>query len=150
MRPYINNEYHNYYEFIYQLKKEAYQKYVEANFGIWDELKQRAYFEQFINTNKNNTYIIQLNGQDIGFYNGELINNDVYEIGNICIKKEYQGRGIGTQILKDILEKYQDKNIKLQYFKQNKVGDLYKRLGFTPYGETDYHYQLIKPKNIQK
>ena len=29
-------------------------------------------------------------------------NDGSYEIGNICIIPEYQGRGIGTQVLKDI------------------------------------------------
>lgn len=28
MRPYINNKYHNYYDFIYQVKENTYKKYV--------------------------------------------------------------------------------------------------------------------------
>ena len=39
-----------------------------------------------------------------------------YEIGNICIIPEYQGRGIGTKILKDIIKQNMERNIKLQYF----------------------------------
>ena len=34
MRPYIDNEYHDYKEFIYQTKKEAYKKYVEDVLGL--------------------------------------------------------------------------------------------------------------------
>ena len=33
LRPYINNEYHNYYDFVYQVKKDAYKKYVEECMG---------------------------------------------------------------------------------------------------------------------
>lgn len=135
----------NDYDFIYKLKKNAYIKYVEEIWG-WDEDKQKEYFKNFIETYKNNTYLIKLNDEVIGFYNDEFLENGDYEIGNICIVEEYQGKGIGTQILKDILEKNKDKNIHIQYFKQNPVGNLYTRLGFKANGETKTHYQMIKRK----
>lgn len=69
-----------------------------------------------------------------------------YEIGNICIIPEYQGRGIGTQVLKDIIELHKNQDLHIQYFKQNPVGKLYEKLGFVPDGETEFHYQMIKPK----
>jgi len=133
------------YDFIYNLKKNAYMKYVDEIWG-WNEENQKEYFKKFIDTYKNNIYIIQINGIDIGFYNDEILKNGDYEVGNICIIPEYQGKGIGTKILKDILEINKDKNIHIQYFKQNPVGNLYARLGFIPNGETDYHYQMIKRK----
>lgn len=146
MRPYIDNEYHNYKEFIYQTKKDAYLKYVEHYWGSWNEEEQRKFFENFINQVKDDIYIIQLNGKDIGFYNGLTLEDGNYEIGNICIIEEYQGKGIGTQVLKDIMELHKDQDLHIQYFKINPVGKLYERLGFTPNGETDYHYQMIKHK----
>lgn len=146
LRSFIDNEYHNYYEFVYQCKKNAYKKYVTLNWGEWDEDVQRELFKNFIDKNKKNIDIIQLNGVDIGFYNGVVLDDGSYEIGNICIISEYQNRGIGTQVLMDILEKYQDRDIKLQYFKQSKVGVLYKKLGFVPNGESEFHYQMIKQK----
>ncbi len=146
MRPYIENQYHNYKEFVYQTKKEAYQKYVEEYFGTWNEEEQRNYFEDFINTVKKDAYIIQLNGKDIGFYNGKTLEDGSYEIGNVCIISEYQGKGIGTQVLKDILQLHKNQDIHIQYFKQNPVGKLYKELGFIPNGKTKYHYKMIKRK----
>ena len=131
------------YDFIYELKKKAYIKYVEEIWG-WDEDKQKEYFKNFIDTYKKNIYLIKLNDEVIGFYNDEFLENGDYEIGNICIIPEYQGMGIGTKILKDILKEYEDTNILLQYFKQNKVGNLYTKLGFIQNGETNYHYQMIK------
>ena len=83
-----------------------------------------------------------MNGCDIGFYN-DVILEDKYEIGNICILPECQNRGIGTEILKELLEKNADKIITLQYFKSNPVGRLYERLGFKVVGETSYHYQML-------
>ena len=99
-----------------------------------------------MNSVKNNAYIIIYENKKIGFYNGEILENGNYEIGNICIIPEYQGKGIGTKILKDKLEEYKDYNIEIQYFKQNPVGNLYKRLGFVQNGEKEFHYVMIKPK----
>ena len=37
----------------------------------------------------------------IGFYNGGVLENGNYEVKNICILPEYQGKGIGTKLLKE-------------------------------------------------
>ena len=134
------------YEFVYDVKKNAYKKYVEECWGAWIEEDQRNYFEKFMAAVKNNAYIIMDGDNRIGFYNGEILENGNYEIGNICIIPEYQGKGIGTKLLKEKLEENKDRDIEIQYFKQNPVGSLYARLGFVPNGETQFHYQMMKPK----
>ncbi len=144
--PYTEDD----YEFVYDVKKNAYKKYVEECWGSWIEEDQRKHFEKFISTVKDNTYIIMDGDKKIGFYNGEILENGNYEVGNICIISEYQGKGIGSKILKDILEENKDKDIEIQYFKQNPVGRLYERLGFVSSGETKFHYQMIKAKTNQK
>ena len=45
------------------------------------EENQQEYFKKFINQVKDDAYIIQLNGKDIGFYNGETLEDGSYEIG---------------------------------------------------------------------
>lgn len=140
-----------YYDFVYEVKKNAYIKYVEECWGQWNEEDQKEYFKKFISTYKNNSYIIKNEDKAIGFYNDEELEDGSYEVGNICIIPEYQGKGIGTDILKTKLEEHKNQDIKIQFFKQNPVGELYKRLGFIPSGETEFHYQMIKPKqNILK
>ena len=134
------------YEFVYEVKKNAYKKYVEECWGNWIEKEQRKYFERFITISKKNAFIIMYEDKKIGFYNGEILENGNYEIGNICIISEFQGNGIGSKILKDKIEENKDRNIEIQYFKQNPVGKLYKKLGFIPNGETEFHYKMIKPK----
>ena len=146
MRPYIDNAYHDYKEFIYQTKKDAYKNYVEEYWGPWNEEDQRRLYDVFIKQEEKNTWIIQLNGKDIGFYNGKTKDDGSYEIGNICIIPEYQNKGIGTQVLKDIIERHKKQDIHIQYFKLNKVEKLYERLGFKQDGETENHYQMIKLK----
>ena len=139
----LRNITENDYDFIYQVKKDAYKKYVEICFGRWDEEQQRKYFKKFIETYKEGAFIIIFDGKDIGFYNGCTVDNK-YEIGNICIIPEYQNIGIGTDILEDVLSENLGKEIIIQYFKQNPVGRLYERLGFKLVGETQFHYQMIK------
>ena len=136
----------NDYEYIYELKKKAYIDYVIANWGTWDENAQREYFKKFVEAYKETMYVITKDNMIIGFYNDDFLENGNYEIGNICIDEKYRGQGIGTKILLDILEKYKNYNIELQYFKQNRVGELYKRLGFVENGETNFHYKMIKFK----
>lgn len=142
VRPYRDSD----YAFVYEVKKSVYQKYVEECWGLWIEENQQKYFEKFISQAKGGAYIIQYANKDIGFYNGETAKTGSYEIGNICIIPEYQGRGIGARILKGVLEKYAGADIGLQYFKQNPVGSLYEKLGFKKCGETNFHYQMVKPK----
>lgn len=150
MRPYIDNEYHNFKEFVYQTKKQAYKKYVEENLGEWDEQVQRSLFDKFINNVSNHTWIIQLNGKNIGFYNGQELEDGKYEIGDICIIPEYRGKGIGTQVLKDILELHKEQDIYIKYFKSNSIKKLCDKLGFILNEETDFHYQMIKESKIIK
>ena len=142
LKPYTDND----YEFVYEVKKNAYKKYVVKCWGAWVEEDQRKHFEKFITNVKDNTFIIMDGNKKIGFYNGEIIENGNYEIGNICLIPEYQGKGIGTKILRDILEENKNKDIEIQYFKQNPVGRLYARLGFVPNGETEFHYLMKKSK----
>ncbi len=66
--------------------------------------------------------------------------NTCGEIHAIYIINEYQGKGIGTKILKDKIEENCNRDIEIQYFKQNPVGSLYTKLGFTLSGETEFHY----------
>lgn len=131
------------YDFVYELKKIVYKKYVEEYFKIWDEDAQKNYFKSFIEKVYDNTYIIQLNGKDIGFYNLEY-KDDYVEIGNICILPKFQNYGIGTFILNKIISENSDKKIKLQYFKSNPVGELYSKLGFKKIGESDFHFHMEK------
>ena len=117
---------------------------MEECWGAWVEDDQRAYFEQFIASVKDNAYIIMVGDKKIGFYNAEVLENGNYEIGNICIVPKYRGKGIGTRILKERLDENKDLDIEIQYFKQNPVGALYERLGFVRSTETQFHYRMLK------
>ena len=82
-----------------------------------------------------------------GFYNGKEIDNNIFEIGNICVKPEYQNKGIGTAILKEIIFDNKGQDIKLQVFKINERAiKLYEKMGFEKIDETQTHYIMMKYK----
>ena len=136
-KKYNNND----YEFIYNLKKDVYKDYVIKYYGEYNDIVQRDMFNKRINDIKDNTYIIYYKGIKVGFYTVKEYER-YREIENICILKDYQGLGIGTKVLKNIINIKKD--IKLQYFKCNPVGDLYRRLGFIYDGENEFHYKMIR------
>ena len=70
------------YQFVYDVKKIVYQKYVELNWGEWNEKKQQEIFIEFINMYKNDIKIIVKDGIDIGFYHCKQIDQDNFEIVN--------------------------------------------------------------------
>ena len=131
------------YDFVYNTKKEVYQKYVKANWGEWNEKQQQEMFTSFIAKYSQDIVIIVKDNQKIGFYHGENLDDHNYEVGNICIIPEFQGNGIGTAILSNIISQHNTQNIHLQFFKQNPVKSLYLRLGFEITEELPYHFKMI-------
>ena len=82
-----------------------------------------------------------------GFYNGKEVENNVFEIGNICVKTEYQNKGIEAAVLKEILFENEGKYIKTQVYKINeKAIKLYEKFGFGKMKETKTHYVMILGK----
>ena len=129
-------------EFVYQTKKDVYKKYVEANWGEWNEEAQREMFKNFITAYGDDIKIIVVGSDRIGFYHGNDDDKGNYELGNICIIPEYQGKGIGTKVLKEILAEHNHQDIYLRFFKQNPVVKLYERLGFEMDEELEFHYKM--------
>lgn len=139
LRPYITSD----YEFVYHVKKLVYKAYVEENWGEWNEEKQREMFAEFISNYSADINIIVIEGKMAGFFHGNDISEDVFEIGNICILPAFQGKGIGTSILKMLINVHAGQDICLRFFKQNPVVNLYKKLGFEIIEELQHHYKML-------
>lgn len=77
IRPYINNEYHNFNEFIYSFVKNNYQNYQK--------------FEQYLISNEDNLCIIEYKDKTIGYF-------DKTELNEIYLIEEYKN------IKNDIIE----------------------------------------------
>jgi GNAT superfamily N-acetyltransferase len=115
-------------EFSYQVKKAAEGEYITSMFG-WDENVQRSYHSKAWQQQKPD--IITYDGKPVGTI-ATIESEDCIEVGQFFILPEYQNKGIGTYLLKSILEKADrlGKNVTLRFLKNNPVKSLYVRNGF--------------------
>jgi len=117
-----------YKEFSYQVKKAAEGEYITVMFG-WDEGVQRDFHAKAWQQQK--PHIITYDGKLIGTI-ATVESEDYIEIGQFFILPDYQNKGIGTHLLKSILDKADQfgKNVTLKFLKDNPVKSLYVRNGF--------------------
>jgi len=139
-RPYDEKD----YDFIYEVKKIGYQKYVEEYYGAWNDEQQHEMFKDFLKARKDKIQIIMVDGTPAGFIDGGVTDAKNYEQGNICLLPEFRGKGIGSQILQKVIDENKGKNIKLRVFKSNPAVRLYQRFGFEIVGETNSHFVMVR------
>ena len=98
--------------------------YVELT-HVWDEQRFRN------NYNTETISVIQLDGEDIGMLKTENRKDHIY-LGDIQLKEAFQRRGIGTSLIRDVIEKAKADGLplRLRVLKENPVVELYNRLGF--------------------
>ncbi len=127
-------------EFLFHLLKATMREYVDQTWG-WDEEWQQAYFQMRFDPTKNQ--IIVLDDQDIGVMSTEKRENEIF-LSSIYILPEYQGQGIGTQLLKSLLAEAFGEGlpVTLRVLKVNPARRLYERLGFSVIRETETHYLM--------
>ena len=130
-------------EFLMDLRIETMEEHLQQA-GIYlsrDEHKERVLhnfkFAKIIMHQEENIGMIKL-----------LKHSTNYELEQFQIKQEYQGKGIGIEILKGLLKKSELERlpIKLSVLKNNKAQCLYERLGFEKYGEDSNSYFMLKGK----
>ena len=90
-------------DFIYNIKKEDYNKYVEENKTEMNKEIQTKLFERYIKGNAKNIKIITVKGEKIGFFDGKILEDNTFRIDNIFIIKEYQNKGIDEAISRELL-----------------------------------------------
>jgi GNAT superfamily N-acetyltransferase len=115
-------------EFSYQVKNAAEGGYIISMFG-WDEDVQRDFHARAWRQQKPD--VITYDGKLIGTI-ARIETEDCIEIGQFFILPEYQNKGIGTYLLKGILDKADrlGKNVTLKFLKNNPVESLYAGHGF--------------------
>ena len=138
LRPAISDD----FNFLYNLHKAAIRPSVEATWG-WDEVWQQDYFAQKFEANKRQ--VIVVDGQDVGVVMIEEREGAVY-IGLIEVLPAFQGRGIGTAVIQNILQQAhaQNRPVMLHVLKTNEAGKrLYERLGFVVTAVEELKYKML-------
>jgi GNAT superfamily N-acetyltransferase len=126
--------------FSYEVKKAAEGEYITLMFG-WDEDIQRSYHLKAWQRQKPD--IISYAGRPIGTI-ATIENEDCIEVGQFFVLPEYQRKGIGTYLLKSILDRADQlgKNVTLRFLKNNPVKSLYVRNGFRFVDTSDILYYM--------
>ena len=126
---------------IRKIHHAAYHDVIVEQFGSWDEKVQDVFFGK---SWKPETHeMILENNVPVGYVWIEH-NKDHIFIHELVISPEFQGKGIGSQILKETIDEAKAKNIpvRLQVLKKNKAQNLYRRFGFKDTGTTDTHFEM--------
>ena len=133
------------FDFLFKLKKDNFKIYVDNIWG-WNDDDQIKRLRIDLEETLEQKNVIIYNDTKVGVFSFYMIENNVCRINEINILKEYQNLGIGSYILENKLKENSDKNIRtiLQVFKDNPALNLYKRLGFRIYEETETHYKMEK------
>jgi ribosomal protein S18 acetylase RimI-like enzyme len=83
-------------------------------------------------------YGIEIDGELVGLYALYELNKEEIEIKNIAVSEGFQGKGIGTFLLKDAIEKSKQKGYKTIIIGTAETSiyqlNLYQRIGFQRFG----------------
>ena len=123
-------------EWLDEFYERMMRPYVELTHA-WDEKRFRK------NYNTKTISVIQLDGEDIGMLKTEKRKDHIY-LGDIQLKEAFQRRGIGTSLIRDVIEKAKADGLplRLRVLKENPVVELYNRLGFVKTKEFKHCHEL--------
>jgi len=130
------------FEFVFQLNKANMYRYVELLRGWNDDAEREDMRHSF---RPGAEQIITFAGRDIGRLAVER-HPDRIEIRHIEILPEFQGKGLGSQIIRDILAEGRKAGlpVTLTVLSLNPARRLYERLGFKRVDEYDAGPKGIK------
>ncbi len=123
-------------EFLFELHRASMGRYVEELFGPWDDAVQWGFFDRWFRPE--HTFVISVGGEDVEVLAFEAREDDVY-ITRIEVRPDRQGHGIGTAVLRRLLDQAYDagRTVSLHVFEITPARELYRRLGFTTSREPD-------------
>ena len=128
-------------DFIYELKEKCFKWYIEKIYG-WNKNTQIELTKKEMSDHLADMSIIQYEGKDIGLFTFYFDEKGDACIGMFAILPDYQGMGIGTKILKTVLEENEGVRIYLKTYRENPARNLYLRVGFKKYDETKTHWLM--------
>jgi GNAT superfamily N-acetyltransferase len=132
------------FEFVFQLNKANMRRYVELLRG-WNDDAERDDMRRHFLLGKEQ--IIVVDGKDVGRLAVDRY-PDRIDLRHVEILPEYQGRGIGTKIIQDILDAARQLRapVTLMVLSINPAKRLYGKLGFVTVEETDAGVKGLKCK----
>ena len=116
----------------------AYRDVIVRQYGVWEEETQDEFFDN--DWNPSEFEIILCDAVPCGYMRVEDRGNDIH-VRELVILPSFQGKGIGSQILSDIIKRAKicQVPIRLRTQRANRAVELYLRLGFREVGRTETH-----------
>jgi ribosomal protein S18 acetylase RimI-like enzyme len=131
------------FDFARQLYFETMRWAIERVFG-WDQAHQDASFAEWFRGDE--VSIIIADGVDVGWVQ-QRPDRDAIFLGSIYIAPAMQRKGIGTRVLRTLLDQAQQQSqaLTLAVMKINPAFALYERLGFRITHQDEYKLYMSKP-----
>ena len=126
------------YQYCYDLLKQNMFELFSRHWGCW---KPDAFRQDFCAAN---TTMVTMEGRDIGYVSLKTTDAGLY-LENIQLSPSAQGQGIGTVVLKNILQNHASESVELTTFTDNPAMHLYERLGFGVIGREGETIRMLKP-----
>ncbi|EIZ1178898.1 GNAT family N-acetyltransferase [Vibrio parahaemolyticus] len=132
------------YEFLFELKKAAEYEPVKAVFGWEENVQQEIHRNEW---NEAKPTIIEIEGVPVGRYLVQAHPEHLY-FGRFFLLPACQGKGIGSQVLKTVIQLANEKSLPIQlcYLQGNRVGQLYERFGFEVASQDEQFVHMLKPR----
>lgn len=127
--------------FCWRLHEATLRCYVEATWGHWDEADQRRRFGAWFEPAR--LRIVEVDGARVGFLK---VDADAARVTllSIAVDPAHQRRGIGTWLVRRVVDEAGSRPVRLQVLKVNPARRLYERLGFVEVADTPTHWQLLR------
>jgi GNAT superfamily N-acetyltransferase len=113
---------------------------IERLFG-WDQRREEKSFARFFKLDE--VRIITADGQDVGWIQEQISERNI-NLGSFYVAPRMQGRGIGTQVLRMLLERAasESKAITLAVIKINPARQFYEKHGFRTTHEDEHKFYM--------
>ena len=120
---------------------------IERLFG-WDEKREEKNFARFFKLDE--VRIITADGQDVGWIQ-EQISEGSINLGSFYVAPAMQGRGIGTRVLRMLLEgaAKESKVMTLAVVKINPARQFYEKRGFRTTHEDEHKFYMTADPKFQ-
>ena len=124
------------------LRRVVYQDLFKATWGGWDEARHTRHFRE--SWQRGQISVIEIDGLPVGMIQAFEGANAV-EVGEIQVFPSFQNRGIGRQVLRDVIDAAHklQRSVLLSLGLRNEAAyRLYKSLGFREVSRSDTHIHM--------
>ena len=129
--------------FARSLYFETMREIIEGLFG-WDQSREEENFARFFKLEE--VRIITADDQDVGWIQEQIYEGSI-NLGSFYIAPTMQGRGIGTQVLRMLVERAasESKTMTLAVMKVNPARQFYEKHGFRTMHEDEHKFYMSAP-----